>query len=137
MQLRQWDKSAENVKSSVEHSLDSLAELDSETLRRLYVGAPEPKALTALDGHPRGRMLATVFTDTRRGAHLLRRLARARAFPWGGKSFQSQAVDRGQGVNRVALGWAPSTLSFSHAPCPIVHRWPGDHISGLRAPGQS
>src|SRR4051812_465782 len=82
------------------HTLDSLAELDVEALGRIYDGGTVPASLAALDGHPRGRMLAVRTLDAGLPARLLRSFSGATAFPWGGKSFAAHRADAGTGINR-------------------------------------
>jgi hypothetical protein len=76
--------------------------MDVRELANLYAGGLVPHRLGALEGHPRGRMLAIRALDHGAPARLLRALSRASRFPWGGKSFQGDG-DRGDGVNRVHL----------------------------------
>jgi hypothetical protein len=85
------------------HGLDRLADLDGEALAALYRAAPPPTSVGPLEGAPRGRMLAVRGLDRGLPAGLVRRLARASFFPWGGKSFSGQGA-HGAGINRVALG---------------------------------
>ncbi len=80
--------------------LDALAKLDSNALRRLYTSAAAPKGVAALEGHPRGRMLAVHGFDHGLPAGVVRALASAAFFPWGGKSFAGRG-EHGTGVNRV------------------------------------
>lgn len=93
-------------------SLHALTRLDARSLRELYLGgACAP--LAALDGRPRGRMLAVVGLDGDLAGPLIRRLAAAARFPWDGKSFQAADADAGEGINRVRLvgdrDWYPFT----------------------------
>src|SRR5262245_59778630 len=81
--------------------LDSLTAEDVEALGRLYARGPVTQ-VDALAGSPRGRMLAVRTLDHGAPADAIRRLARARAFPWGGKSFQGTG-DAGTGINRIHL----------------------------------
>jgi hypothetical protein len=85
------------------HTLDSLADLDVEALGLLYAGGAAPTSVAALDGHPRGRMLAVRALDTGAVAGALRSFAGAAFFPWGGKSFAATGAASGTGVNRVHL----------------------------------
>ncbi|HEY6461517.1 MAG TPA: hypothetical protein VIY73_15225 [Polyangiaceae bacterium] len=82
--------------------LDGLASMDARELAALYAGGLVPLRLGALEGHPRGRMLAVRALDHGTPARLLRSLSGASGFPWGGKSFHGDG-DRGEGVNRVHL----------------------------------
>jgi hypothetical protein len=107
-------------------TLDELAALDVAALTALYRIGRMPATLAALDGNPRCRMLAVRGLDAGTPAGALRRFAASSAFPWAGKSFSSEASDRGRGINRVRLGgerrWFPFTTSIEPsaidgAPC--------------------
>jgi hypothetical protein len=77
-------------------ALDSLLDLPSSELRRLYLTARVPK-LDDVRGDLRGRMLAWPALDTHPAASAaLRAFAGARSFPWRGKSFSADG-----GINRV------------------------------------
>jgi hypothetical protein len=84
------------------YDLDGLSRLDLEQLGRLYAQGTTPARLGVLEGHPRGRMLAVRALDHGVPGSLLRRIAGAAAFPWGGKSFAGNG-ETGTGVNRVHL----------------------------------
>lgn len=95
-------------------SLDDLAAMSRTELERLYRDAPAPDSLDALDGRPRGRMLAV--RGTRLVSRLLRSLAAHEAFPWGGKSFATVPGERlGRGINRVRLGGIHELFGFTTA----------------------
>jgi hypothetical protein len=93
-------------------SLDALAAMRAEELGRLYARGAVPASLAALDGHPRGRMLAVRGLDAGAFGDALRRFAGAAAFPWGGKSFTSREAAAGAGVNRVHLGGRHQLFPF-------------------------
>jgi hypothetical protein len=80
---------------------DDLAAMGLEELRSLYEGG-RLMDIDALDGAPRGRLLAVVGPL---GQSPLRgwvaRLARSERFPWRGKSFAARDASAGSGVNRV------------------------------------
>lgn len=97
------DKAAAPRRVEPTHTLDSLAELDVEALGRIYDGGTVPGSLAALDGHPRGRMLAVRKLDAGAPAGALRSFAGSAVFPWGGKSFAARRADAGTGINRVHL----------------------------------
>ena len=84
-----------------------LADLLQKTgpeLEELYARAhpPDPEAV---EGDLRGRMLAVTALPGPLQA-LARRAARARWFPWLGKSFRTLGQGRGEGLNRVIRdGW--------------------------------
>jgi len=83
--------------------MESLATKSVTELSALYAKGTVPR-LRDLDGTPRGRMLTWVGPLGRdRAFDALRRFARSRVFPWGGKSFASHDETRGRGVNRVRL----------------------------------
>ena len=107
-------------------TLDELAALDVAALTALYKIGRMPASLAALDGNPRCRMLSVRGLDAGAPAGLLRRFAASNAFPWAGKSFATEAPDRGRGINRVRLAgerrWFPFTTSIEPsaidgAPC--------------------
>jgi len=84
-------------------ALDELARLDAAALEGLYRGG-RMFDLRALDGAPEGRMLALVGPLGRPGPRqTLASLARAKHFPWYGKSFQADTPTVGEGTNRVVL----------------------------------
>jgi hypothetical protein len=84
-------------------SLDDLAAKSVRELALLYATGTVPR-LRDLDGTPRGRMLTWVGPLGKGAAwRALRRFARSRTFPWGGKSFASRTDAEGRGVNRVLL----------------------------------
>lgn len=82
--------------------LDALSRLDDRELDALYAKGTVPSRLGALEGHPRGRMLAVRALDHGLPARILRSLSSAASFPWGGKSFSGDG-ERGKGINRVHL----------------------------------
>jgi hypothetical protein len=106
------DRPAPRPASPTLHTLDSLAALDVEALGRLYDGGTVPTSLAALDGHPRGRMLAVRGLDGGAIAGALRSFAGAAGFPWGGKSFTAGPGMGGAGINRVHLGGRHQLFPF-------------------------
>ncbi|MDC0720171.1 hypothetical protein [Nannocystis bainbridge] len=84
-------------------SLDRLAALSSDALRGLYARGSVPDDLTALDGRPKGRMLAVRGLEHGPAGRLLRAMARHPRFPWDGKSFFPDQADASRGINRVDL----------------------------------
>lgn len=82
--------------------LDTLSRMGSNELGSLYAGGTVPPRLGVLEGHPRGRMLAVRALDHGAPGRLLRSVASAAAFPWGGKSFRGDGSE-GAGANRVHL----------------------------------
>ncbi len=89
------------LRSRAEPSVDELSRLGTSALGDLYATGTPPR-LRDLDGAPRGRMLAWVGPVGRPPVfRVVSRVARSRAFPWGGKSFRSASDERGTGINRV------------------------------------
>jgi len=88
--------------STRQRSLDDLSRLDTARLGELYARGTTPARLGVLEGHPRGRMLAVRTLDHGLPGRVLRQLAGAGAFPWGGKSFAGNG-ETGTGLNRVHL----------------------------------
>lgn len=78
--------------------LDRLLDLGPDELEALYQAAQVP-TLAAVSGDLRGRMLAVVAPRPVRA--LARAAARARWFPWKGKTFRPLDDERGEGDNRV------------------------------------
>jgi len=90
----------------------SFKELDA-----LYRAGKRPSALSDLDGDARGAMLAWRTPATGPLAWLLRSFGASTAFPWEGKTFQSQTSEIGEGINRVKLlgkrRWFPFKTRFA------------------------
>jgi hypothetical protein len=85
-------------------TMDELAALSVGELRRVYARAEPPESLDALAGAPAGRMLSVVGPLDRPGVRSgVARLAKARWFPWRGKTFRAFDAASGEGVNRVTL----------------------------------
>jgi hypothetical protein len=100
------------------HDLDSLAELSTSALGRLYARG-RVTGVSPLEGRPRGRMLAVRGLDRGFVARALRSFSGSRSFPWGGKSF-SGTGDAGAGVNRVHLGGRHQLFPFLTRVAPSV-----------------
>jgi len=84
-------------------TVDGMAGQSVEALGALYAKGTPPH-LRDLDGTPRGRMLTWVGPLGRdRTFDAVRRFARSRVFPWGGKSFTSLDDTHGRGINRVRM----------------------------------
>jgi hypothetical protein len=92
--------------------LDALAQLDARELGELYAQGRVPESVSALDGHPRGRLLAARRLDRGPAFAALRAFARLANFPWEGKSFTSRGATEGRGVNRVVLGGRHGLFPF-------------------------
>lgn len=85
-------------------TLDRLARMSVAELDRLYRDAEAPADLHALDGSPAGRMLAAVGPlDLGPVRARVAKLARAKWFPWAGKTFRAFDAETGEGINRVRL----------------------------------
>lgn len=80
--------------------IDDLQELTPEELMELYRAGSTPR-LGDLDGKLSGRMLAVPRVQDPRVRRFLSRFARSGAFPWQGKTFDSQTPQHGHGVNRL------------------------------------
>lgn len=102
MDTQQVTTKSKNGSAGAELDLDALARLDSDALRDLYSRGARPTNVDALEGNPRGRMLAVRSLDHGPIAKTLRSLAAAAFFPWGGKSFAGEGAT-GTGVNRLHL----------------------------------
>ena len=94
------------------HTLDSLAQLDVEALGRIYDEGTVPSSPAALEGNPRGRMLAVRMLDSGVAAGALRSFAGAAGFPWEGKTFAGGKGGAGTGINRVSLGGRHQLFPF-------------------------
>jgi len=93
---------AAKPETSTTLTVDDLAHLTTAEAADLYARGTVPP-MSALDGSPRGRMLAVAGLDRGAIAGRLRAFSGSRAFPWAGKSFQSTGDSTGSGVNRVRL----------------------------------
>ena len=97
--------------SATARAREEATALDLTTLRRmsfkeldaLYRAGKRPSALSDLDGDAIGAMLAWRTPATGPLAWLLRSFGASTAFPWDGKTFQSQTSEIGEGINRVKL----------------------------------
>jgi hypothetical protein len=93
-------------------SLNSLSLLDSTALETLFAAA-EAVPLDALQGHPRGRVLAIPGLDRGLVAALVRGLHASRWWPWEGKSFSLRpGAAEGAGINRALLPIHRGLFSF-------------------------
>jgi hypothetical protein len=84
-------------------TLDDLAIHDAATLEEAFRDA-KPTSLQAINGHPRGRVLAIPGRDRGGVAAVLRALHASSLWPWEGKSFEAAPGSvEGTGINRVRL----------------------------------
>ena len=103
--------------------LDALRQMTYAELDALYRSARCPNAISELNGDTRGAMLAWRFPRTGPIAWWLRTYGSSSAFPWEGKSFQSEVDtspanrDQGRGINRVNFfgkrRWFPFKTRFA------------------------
>jgi len=104
------------IEQTQQLNLADLRRMSFDELKELYRNAKRPSAISDLDGHAIGAMLA--WRSPQRGplAWLLRAFGASSAFPWEGKSFQSQGRDLGEGINRIDLlgkrRWFPFETRF-------------------------
>lgn len=124
-----------------ENDLETLAALDVETLGQLYAAGSVPPGLEALEGHPRGRMLAIRALDQGRRGGALRRFSGWGRFPWEGKSFSGHGAT-GTGINRIRLfgrrNWFPFRTSVRDsvvdgAPCIVLDYDLPENPAAIRA----
>ena len=113
---------------SRDNDLRSLATMNVAELGELYAAGTVPPGLEALEGHPRGRMLAIRGLDRGARGRSLRRFSGAGSFPWEGKSFSGRGAT-GTGINRISLlgrrNWFPFQTSIRDsvidgAPCIVL-----------------
>lgn len=109
--------------------LDRLAALSYEELESMYRDAPEPSGLRAVDGRPKGRMLAVRSISQGVAGGWIRAFAGSRSFVWDGKTFSSQDDLHGEGINRVAL---PGVLGRQQL-FPFATRIEASAIDGRKA----
>lgn len=92
--------------------LEALSRMSFDQLERLYREGSVPSDLAALDGRPRGRLLAVRNTGRGPLARALRTVTGLRAFPWAGKVFRATSKDHGEGRNRLRLGAESELVPF-------------------------
>lgn len=83
-------------------TLDDLAARSYASLEAMYRGAKNAASMRAVDGTPKGRMLAVRHVGGPI-ARAIRAFAASRAFVWDGKTFASTSDDRGTGINRLVV----------------------------------
>lgn len=84
-------------------TLDALAEQSYARLETLYKASPSAKSIRAVDGTPKGRMLAVRFASALPIGSFLRSFAGSPYFVWDGKTFTSASDEEGAGINRVQI----------------------------------
>lgn len=89
--------------STFEPTLDSLAERSFGELVALYGKAKNAKTMHAVDGTPKGRMLAVRVVEATPLAPFVRAFAASRAFIWDGKTFSAKSEIAGTGINRIQI----------------------------------
>lgn len=94
---------AKNLSDTPQLTLADLASQSSDALASLYSSGTVPASMKALDGSPKGRMLAIRFVEKSPLANPIQRFAASAAFVWDGKSFQSKGAKTGKGINRVSI----------------------------------
>ncbi|HSS21450.1 MAG TPA: hypothetical protein VLL54_15350 [Pyrinomonadaceae bacterium] len=82
-------------------SIDDLRTMNFTELEEIYRAAKRPAALSDLNGDALGAMLAWRSPASGPIASLLRSFGESSLFPWRGKTFESQANERGEGINRI------------------------------------
>lgn len=101
-------------------TLEQLTRMSVDELGRVYRDARAPADLHALAGSPAGRMLAAVGPlDLGPIRSRVAKLARAKWFPWAGKTFRALDEERGDGVNRVRLLGERYRFELSFGPSAI------------------
>lgn len=96
-------RTTHDAAASTPGTLDALHRMTFDDLASLYGQAAAPASISALDGEPRGRMLALRSTGHGPVASAIRGFAASRVFPWQGKNFRSLDAQRGEGVNRIHI----------------------------------
>jgi hypothetical protein len=86
-----------------ELTLDTLAHRSYAALEALYRAADAPRSMHAVDGVPKGRMLAVRYIDGVPVARLLRAFAASPRFVWDGKTFAARSDEEGSGINRIRI----------------------------------
>ena len=126
---------------SRDNDLRSLATMNVAELGELYAAGTVPPGLEALEGHPRGRMLAIRGLDRGARSRSLRRFSGAGSFPWEGKSFSGRGAT-GTGINRISLlgrrNWFPFQTSIRDsvidgAPCIVLDYDLPENPAAIRA----
>ena len=92
-------------------TLDDLSAMHVDELDTLYREGTMPSSFSALDGQPKGRMLAIRGLDKTPLFSPITAFSKFSLFPWDGKSFKSTSASTGEGINRInlvgKLNWFP------------------------------
>lgn len=92
-------------------TLDALSEKSASELEALYRQGTLPRHFSALDGTPKGRMLAIRHVDKTPLFGPISAVSKLTVFPWDGKSFKATGEQSGEGINRINLvgkfNWFP------------------------------
>ncbi|MFT3926159.1 MAG: hypothetical protein QM778_26680 [Myxococcales bacterium] len=108
-------RSAQSNHVTLVSSLEELARLDSRACDELFARA-QVTPLSAISGHPRGRMLAVPGYEVPLVAGFLRGFAASGLNLWEGKSFSaSPGAHEGRGFNRVRVPFRRSAFPFRTA----------------------
>lgn len=91
------------MKAPVVLTLDDLSRLRCEALQTVYGEGLLPERLSALNGRPRGRLLAVNHLDAGPLLKMLSLVSGSRLFPWAGMEFSSTGKRTGLGRNRVSV----------------------------------
>ncbi len=113
-------QSKTGARATFVRTLDDLARLGARELRELYAAGSVPDSIAALDGDLVGRMLAVVRLDRGAPLRVIAAGARARLFPWAGKSFHADNETTGMGINRVKLAGTRRLFPFATRVGPSV-----------------
>lgn len=84
-------------------TLDDLSALNVDELDALYRAGTLPASLKALNGTPKGRMLAIRGLDKTFLFAPISAFSKLSVFPWDGKSFKASNDTAGEGINRINL----------------------------------
>lgn len=84
-------------------TLNDLSEMNVAELDNLYRQGIMPATFKALNGTPKGRMLAIRGVDKTPLFGPINFFSKASIFPWDGKSFKAINDNQGTGINRINL----------------------------------
>jgi len=97
------DHPSEGAPSGSLLTLEALAHKSYAALEALYRTSKNATSIRAVEGTPKGRMLAVRFVDETPLGALVRGFAASRHFVWDGKTFASSSEKEGSGINRVQI----------------------------------